>query len=342
MSVFLSVIVPAYRVEPYLRACLDSIASQSEQDIEVIVIDDGSPDASGAIADAYAARDERFSALHQPNGGVSRARNAGLDRVRGEWIWFVDGDDLIVPNAVARLKEAAMQTKDADILCFRHQMYPCRVESAQNIKPILLTLDDLHALRLRNIYPRADLPCSRIPVLSASFRVYRAELIARERLRFRPDMPSGQDALFLQKALTGCRSAVFLDTPLYLYRRNENSISIRCNRGIVHAKLALLHAFRDEVAAVADERAEELFRCRAMASVRQCLCLWFCHCENRAPYRERRAAFRAMMEEPVIREAYRDLSVMRVGGLQRLAYWLVQQQRFGLLDPLYRIYTRLR
>ena len=95
MRPFFSIIVPVYNLASYLRECLDSIRSQSFSNFEVICIDDGSTDASPSILDEYARLDARFRVSHQPNGGVSRARNFGLSVAKGDWICFVDGDDLL-------------------------------------------------------------------------------------------------------------------------------------------------------------------------------------------------------------------------------------------------------
>lgn len=93
----ISVIVPIYKVENYLAACVDSILNSTYKDLEVILIDDGSPDGCPAICDRYAARDSRVQVIHQPNQGVSAARNAGLMAAKGEYIAFVDADDMIHP-----------------------------------------------------------------------------------------------------------------------------------------------------------------------------------------------------------------------------------------------------
>ena len=89
----ISIIVPVYKVEIYLRRCLDSIVAQTFTDWECILVDDGSPDNSGKICDEYAEKDNRFRVFHQANAGVSAARNKGLDEAKGEWIGFVDSDD---------------------------------------------------------------------------------------------------------------------------------------------------------------------------------------------------------------------------------------------------------
>ncbi len=98
-----SVVVPAYKVEQWLPACLDSLLSQESVDLEVIVVDDGSPDGSGAIADDCAARDDRVSVLHVANGGLGAARNVGVLRATGDYLGFLDSDDVLPPGALAAL-----------------------------------------------------------------------------------------------------------------------------------------------------------------------------------------------------------------------------------------------
>lgn len=91
----ISIIVPVYNVEKYIRRCLDSIAGQTFTDWECICVDDGTPDASGKICDEYAQKDGRFVVIHKENGGVSSARNVGLDVAKGEYVTFCDSDDWV-------------------------------------------------------------------------------------------------------------------------------------------------------------------------------------------------------------------------------------------------------
>ena len=91
----ISIIVPVYNTEKYLHRCIDSVLAQTYQDFELLLIDDGSKDSSGAICDEYAAQDTRVRVFHKENGGVSSARNVGLDLAQGEWVTFVDSDDYI-------------------------------------------------------------------------------------------------------------------------------------------------------------------------------------------------------------------------------------------------------
>ena len=106
----ISIIVPIYNVEKYLRRCIDSILGQTCRNFEVILVDDGSPDGCGAICDAYAAKDARVTVIHQQNAGVSAARNVGLVYARGELIGFVDPDDFIAPSMYQEMLDAINAT----------------------------------------------------------------------------------------------------------------------------------------------------------------------------------------------------------------------------------------
>ena len=101
-----SIIVPIYKAEQFLTQCVDSILKQSEQDFELILIDDGSPDQSPAMCDEYSKNDPRVRVIHKPNGGVSAARNTGLDLARGAYVVFIDSDDYVDGNYLEEMLRA--------------------------------------------------------------------------------------------------------------------------------------------------------------------------------------------------------------------------------------------
>lgn len=117
MTEKISVIIPIYNVEEYLRRCLDSVLGQTYQNLEIILVDDGSPDGCPAICDEYAARDPRIRVIHKPNGGLSDARNAGLDIAAGQWIGFVDSDDYLSTEMYEKLMEAMARTGSDMAVC---------------------------------------------------------------------------------------------------------------------------------------------------------------------------------------------------------------------------------
>ena len=124
----ISVIVPIFNVENYVRKCVDSILNQTFSDIEIILVDDGSTDASGRICDEYLSKDDRIRVIHKENGGLSDARNAGLDMCTGEYIGFVDGDDYIDGDMYELLYKNLIQY-DADIsMCRFRRIYNNRID----------------------------------------------------------------------------------------------------------------------------------------------------------------------------------------------------------------------
>lgn len=112
----ISVIVPVYKVEPFLPKCVASIREQTYQNLEIILVDDGSPDNCGAMCDAFAREDSRIKVIHKPNGGLSDARNAGIEIAQGEYLGFVDSDDWIEPDMYASLLELAL-AEDVKLVC---------------------------------------------------------------------------------------------------------------------------------------------------------------------------------------------------------------------------------
>ena len=109
-----SVIIPAYNIEDYIGRCLDSIISQTYKNLEIIVVDDGSRDYTGEILDNYAKKDRRIKVIHKENGGVSSARNKGIEAAEGDYIGFIDGDDLIEPGMYKTLVDL-LEEENADI-----------------------------------------------------------------------------------------------------------------------------------------------------------------------------------------------------------------------------------
>lgn len=134
----ISVIVPVYKVEAYLPACVDSILSQTFSDFELILVDDGSPDACGAMCDGYARENSRIHVIHQENGGLSAARNAGLDIAKGKYVTFVDSDDVIMRDYLRELY-LAITKNDAEVACCKFQNFEDDkpdVESAKSISKV--------------------------------------------------------------------------------------------------------------------------------------------------------------------------------------------------------------
>lgn len=201
-----SLIIPVYNVAPYLRECLDSVLAQTFMDWEAICVDDGSTDDSGTILDEYAAKDPRFRVIHQTNAGVSAARNAALDIVQGEWLMFLDADDVLGRNALVKLMSQAKDGVDAVLM--RHVPFgenSAFVEGSEG--GVREFIDDARVEWNEYFHP----------IFAAA---YRREVV--NDLRFEP-LTIGEDRVWYLEALDRAKKRVLLDYVGYGYREREGS-----------------------------------------------------------------------------------------------------------------------
>ncbi len=198
----ISIIIPVHNVEKYLRKCVDSVLLQTYRNLEIILIDDGSTDTSSQICDGYAQKDARIVVIHKQNGGVSSARNAGLEVAKGRYIGFVDGDDCIASDMFATLLNLC-QTYKTDI----------SVCSVYN-KPILL-----------NGKIRCLSSSKALVQLAAQLYVCN-KLFSREvigNIRFRTDLYYCEDLMFCLQTFLNTSVVVYTNERKYYYRMNPNS-----------------------------------------------------------------------------------------------------------------------
>lgn len=203
-----SIIVPIYNTEKYLDECLRSIVSQTFKDWELILVDDGSTDSSGKIAEDYARKDNRIKVLHINNGGLSWARNHGIDIAVGEYITFVDADDELSDGALQSLYEAIIKY-DADIVQGKFTYEKGKTAKGGKIK----NFEPEEAIE--NVLLQREL------VSSAWGKLYRKELF--EGLRYRVGLYY-EDLDLFYKLFEKCKRIVFIPETVYFYRQTPGSI----------------------------------------------------------------------------------------------------------------------
>ncbi len=221
MNPTFSIIIPVYNVAPYLRECLDSVLAQTCPDWEAICVDDGSTDASGAILDEYAARDARFRVIHQPNAGVSAARNRALENAQGEWIVFLDSDDVLYKHT---LEVVGLAIDDKDDFSFVHYRSVDFVEQAT-----FESLDFVSILKTKetiNVSRHLDADAF---MWGFWTNAYKKEVL--KNLRF-PDLSIGEDRVFYYSVLERSRFVCVLDIPLYGYRIRKGSAVHSCKTDV--------------------------------------------------------------------------------------------------------------
>lgn len=213
-----SIIVPVYRVEPYLRCCLDSILAQTFTDFELILVDDGSPDRCGEICDEYEEKDSRIRVIHQQNLGAAAARNAGLDQTQGKYIAFCDADDKVSPLWLERLNACLLPRKVMMPVC----AYCSREDELGNAKELSITANRVYPLSEYDLFSEVDI---------AGFlwnALFDAEIVSQQLLRFRSRRDEGdynEDLLFVLDYVKHVDGVVYTGFSDYLYDAHEGSLS---------------------------------------------------------------------------------------------------------------------
>jgi len=215
----ISIIIPIYNVEKYLETCIDSVLTQTFTDFECILVNDGSPDNSPKICDEYAKKDERIKVIHKENGGLSSARNAGLDVALGEWIGFVDSDDWVDPEMFNVLYQNAIK-HDADVSI-------CGVMRVSEGREIIQPMDkrDLNVV----LTPKETLLLmfhwkSFMDGYSVN-KLFKKRVIKKKNLRFSETVRYMEDVLFCYDVFKNVDKVHYTSQPYYFYRQRKSSIT---------------------------------------------------------------------------------------------------------------------
>lgn len=212
-----SIIIPVYNLADYLPQCLDSVQGQSYENIQVLLVNDGSTDASLAICREYARRDSRFQLIDKANSGVSDSRNQALDRAEGKYIQFLDGDDWLAPDATETLVHAAESTGADLVLAHFYRVADERMAPRGHIKKErVLTRQEFAEEMMKapaNYY---------YGVLWN--KLYRRSIIDSRRLRFDSQVNWCEDFLFNLEYIERVRLVSAVPKPIYYYRKRENSL----------------------------------------------------------------------------------------------------------------------
>lgn len=211
-----SIIIPVYNVEKYLRECLESVLCQTYRDWEAICINDGSTDGSATILEEYAAKDSRFKVISQPNGGLSAARNTGLEAASGDYVLFLDSDDYLEKDALCIIAD---NLSDEDLLCFSGRRF--FEESGEYEKADILPQETFETGW--EYYSRNALCHRNFAFVCVVLRCYRRAYLLENRLRFKPGIYH-EDNMFTPLACYYAKKVKVIPDVLYDYRVRGSSI----------------------------------------------------------------------------------------------------------------------
>lgn len=216
-----SVIIPVYNLEAYVRECIESIQRQTYKNIEIIIVDDGSTDNTISICEEMASKDIRINFIKQNHLGVVTARGRGVKESKGKYIMFVDGDDWIEPNMAERLLE---NMKDVDIVCsgMFDEVEPNKV--VKKVDKLKKGVSDIDYILKNMIFEENS---DYLHPLSSFLwnKLYKSEIVKEVYSNLDPSITHGEDSVFLYKYLLKCKSVKILDECYYHYRFRENSAS---------------------------------------------------------------------------------------------------------------------
>lgn len=207
-----SVIIPVYKVEPYLRECVDSVLAQTYKNLEIILVDDGSPDNCPAICDEYAEKDSRVRVIHKENGGLSDARNAGMKIASADWWTFVDSDDVLHPQMIELLMKVTFENQNCKVVCCSYDVIH------ENERFVFRTLNQARLLlekKLLEKYMKTHL------WVTTWGKLYFRDLFSGI------EFPKGrlhEDEFTTYKLLYNAKIIFYLNQPLYIYRIRSSSI----------------------------------------------------------------------------------------------------------------------
>lgn len=323
-----SVVIPVYNVKDYLEKCVDSVLAQHTEDYEVILVDDGSTDGSGALCDTLAARaPAHIRVLHKPNGGLGDARNAGLEQAKGDYLVFIDSDDYIDENMLSELSEKIDETH-ADIISFGF-----RIDADGDIsQPHTDPLPENEVLTLEGT------PDILLALPNAWTRVYTRALFTRTGIRY-PGRVWYEDIRTTTKLFACARSIVFVHRPYYYYVVRENSITRNQN---VDRNREIIDAFDDLLGWYQENGLFERYRDQL--------------CRLAIDHLFLAASVRVLMidaQHPLLKEFYRYMRrrfpdfeknayLAQLPRAKKLAYHLLLRRQYRLLAAMFRMKRRLR
>lgn len=217
MDYLISVIVPVYNVERYLSQCIDSLITQTYINLEIILVDDGSTDASGRICDQYKKRDSRIHVLHKANGGVSDARNYGLSIATGEYVGFVDSDDIIECDMYEILLKLCIKNH-VKLSCTRYDVIEGKFSKSKKHKEKEMVLSSDEFLKYLILGDR------NIKIATAVWsRLYHRDIV--KNVEFPKGKSFGEEIVFNTKVIINAEKCIYTDKCLYHYRARNESIS---------------------------------------------------------------------------------------------------------------------
>lgn len=340
-----TVIVPVYKTKAYLDQCVQSICIQSFTQLEIILVDDGSPDECPALCDAYTSKDKRIRVIHKENGGLSSAREAGIRNANGDYIVVVDSDDWLEPNTVAECVEIALRN-DADCVMFGYvreypkKSIPAYLFDSDFSYEVSTSEEKIHRRIVGLICDELKNPQQIDNLSTVCMKLYRADVAKKGRVVSERIVGTSEDTIFNLYALDGCKIS-YINKCVYHYRKSNTQSITTQHKPDLAEKWDVMYSIMQEYidgSGRADEYHTPFLNRVACGMIG----LGLNEIGSTESIWKKSQRLRAILDKPLYREAFKQLDTSYCGAKWKLFFLLCKKRWTFLLAILLQIMNYLR
>ena len=345
MESMVSIIVPVYKTKDYLRQCIESLLSQTYRSVEIIFVDDSSPDECPALCDAYASEDKRIRVIHKENGGLSSAREAGIQHAHGDYIMVVDSDDWLEPDTIADCIEVALKN-EADCVMFGYvreypsKSIPTHLFGSDFAYEVFASEEKIHRRIVGLIGNELQSPQQIDNLSTVCMKLYKTDIAIRGRIVSERIVGTSEDTIFNLYALDGCKIS-YINKCFYHYRKsNAQSITTQHKPDLAE-KWDVMYSIMLEYID-GSGRANEYhtpFLNRVACGM---IGLGLNEIGSTESIWKKSRRLRAILDKPLYREAFAQLDTSYCGAKWKLFFLLCKKRWTFLLAVLLQIMNYLR
>ena len=333
-----SIIVPVYNVEKYLDRCMESLLGQTLKDIEIILVDDGSPDNCPQMCDEYAKRDSRVKVVHKENAGLGYARNSGLEVATGEYVAFVDSDDYVEYDMYERLYEAINTNNVGMVLCgFYRDKQGKKTEAVIDNMPKKEKIIDSHADYITNLI--GQLPSAHLNVFYgyAVWNIlFSNEIIKKHQIRFKSErVYLSEDILFQVEYAAKIKTVLLYPTPFYNYCLNPGTLTTKYDFKRYDKAVVLYEKIKEVLADLSINIDNIELRAQRMLLAKTLYCI--CDAIKGLSLRNANREVRKICCNPVLRGILEFYPIEEMTLKLRLFYLAIKHKRSLLIVILYKL-----
>lgn len=335
---FISVIVPVYNVEKYIGEMIESVQNQSLRDLEIILVDDGSPDGSGAICDSYAEKDARIKVIHKKNAGVGAARNDGLAIAKGDWVIFCDSDDWLEQNSMEKLVKVGVET-DADVVFGDVNLaYDDMIKKVQFYKNefVLQQREEIDRL-IEADFSRKY--CFDPPEAGPAFgyggpwnKIVRRQLLSAHDIHFNLEVKGIFDDIIYTAYIFGAAKKVaYVHVPVYNYRQLDSSITHSYKQNLLDINTAIFGAWEEFMSIYGENgKFQKPYYANVMRRFQSTLGLYFFNEKNQKPFHTQLRELKELMDSEPYSTAIRDVDPDKLHNNYYKLIWKASRKHSAL------------